>query len=153
MLNTFALLSHSFVVLSSGLYLWLQHIVRGEIFQRAITYPPSPSIVNVDFLLLLIRSVMCQVMKISAIGVEVRTAKGSLHWCLDFRDMDSPGIILLCDAYGRKALEGGGFVLCPLYGRKCKAFIAASGASNSSVLTKLVGPFPSCLSPFLTLWQ
>lgn len=80
-------------------------------------------------------------MKITAIGVEVWTAIGSLHWCLDFRDMDSPAIILLCDAYGRKGGEGGGFVLCPLFGRKCKAFIATSGASNTSILTRMVRSF------------
>ena len=79
-----------------------------------------------------------QVLRITAIGVEVRTPKGALHWCLDFRDMDTPAIILLSDAYGRKGQEGGGFVLCPMFGRKCKAFTAASGASNSSILTNLV---------------
>ncbi|KAH7286770.1 hypothetical protein KP509_32G022100 [Ceratopteris richardii] len=75
---------------------------------------------------------------LSAVGVEIRQQKsGDLRWCLDFRDMDSPAIILLADPYGRKGVEGGGFVLCPLYGRKCKAFIAASGASNSAILSKL----------------
>lgn len=77
-------------------------------------------------------------LRIMPVGVEVRQPKtGDLRWCLDFRDMDSPSIILLCDAYGRKGVEGGGFVLCPLYGRKCKAFIASSGVSNSAVLSKL----------------
>ena len=80
-----------------------------------------------------------QTLRITAVGVEVRQQKtGDLRWCLDFRDMDSPSIILLADAYGRKAVEGGGFVLCPLYGRKCKAFIAASGVSNSAILSKMV---------------
>ncbi|CAM6086907.1 unnamed protein product [Calypogeia fissa] len=77
-------------------------------------------------------------LRITTVGIEVRQAKnGNLHWCLDFRDMDTPGIILLSDVYGRKGSEGGGFVLCPLYGRKCKAFIAASGVSNSAILLKL----------------
>ncbi|MCO5552633.1 hypothetical protein L7F22_006148 [Adiantum nelumboides] len=81
---------------------------------------------------------MVQTLRITALGVEVRQQKtGDLRWCLDFRDMDSPGIILLADSYGRKGVEGGGFVLCPLYGRKCKAFIAASGVSNSAILSKL----------------
>ena len=80
-----------------------------------------------------------QTLWVTVVGVEVRKQKtGDLRWCLDFRDMDSPSIILLADAYGRKAVEGGGFVLCPLYGRKCKAFIAASGVSNSAILSKMV---------------
>ncbi|KAG0618514.1 hypothetical protein M758_4G070400 [Ceratodon purpureus] len=77
------------------------------------------------------------VMRITGIGIEVRTSNGNLHWCLDFRDMDSPAIILLSDAYGRRGQESGGFVLCPLFGRKCKAFTAAVGVSNSSILTTL----------------
>ncbi|KAL2651546.1 hypothetical protein R1flu_019674 [Riccia fluitans] len=79
-------------------------------------------------------------LKVTAVGVEVRQPKsGELHWSLDFRDMDSPGIILLRDVYGRKGVEGGGFVLCPLYGRKCKAIIAGAGVSNSAILAKLTG--------------
>ncbi|KAG6548512.1 hypothetical protein Mapa_010000 [Marchantia paleacea] len=79
-------------------------------------------------------------LRITAVGVEVRQPKsGELHWSLDFRDMDSPGIIMLRDVYGRKGVEGGGFVLCPLYGRKCKAFMAGTGASNSAILSKLTG--------------
>lgn len=77
-------------------------------------------------------------MRITAIGIEARTSNGNLHWCLDFRDMDTPAIILLSDAYGRRGQEGGGFVLCPLFGRKCKAFTAAAGASNSVILTTMV---------------
>lgn len=77
-------------------------------------------------------------MRITGTGIEVRTSNGNLHWCLDFRDMDSPAIILLSDAFGRRGHEGGGFVLCPLFGRKCKAFTAAVGVSNSSILTTLV---------------
>lgn len=79
-------------------------------------------------------------MRVTWIGIEVRTTSGSRHWCLDYRDMDSPAIILLSDAYGRRGQEGGGFVLCPLFGRKCKAFTAAVGVSNSAILTTLV-PF------------
>lgn len=95
-----------------------------------------------------------QTLRITAVGVEVRQPKtGDLHWCLDFRDMDSPGIILLADAYGRKGVEGGGFVLCPLYGRKCKAFIAASGVSNSAILSKLVSFLASITCRILlTFW-
>lgn len=77
------------------------------------------------------------VMRITRIGIEVRTSNDNLHWCLDFRDMDSPAIILLSDAYGRRGHEGGGFVLCPLFGRKCKAFTAAVGVSNNVILTTL----------------
>lgn len=52
--------------------------------------------------------------------------------------MDSPAILLLSDAYGRKNAEPGGFVLCALYGRKSKAFQAASGTSNSTIVANLV---------------
>ena len=47
-------------------------------------------------------------------GVELLEASGDIRWCLDFRDMNSPAIVLLGDSYGRKTSEGGGFVLCPL---------------------------------------
>ncbi|CAL5370114.1 unnamed protein product [Camellia sinensis] len=57
-------------------------------------------------------------MKITYAGVELIDSKsGDLRWCLDFRDMDSPAIIFLSDAYGKKNVEHGGFALCPLYGR------------------------------------
>jgi len=55
--------------------------------------------------------------------------------------------VLLGDSYGRKTTEGGGFVLCPLYGRKSKAFMAASGTTNTAIishLTKTAIPFPPC---------
>ena len=91
------------------------------------------SVINKHF------SSLVQTLWVTVVGVEVRKQKtGDLRWCLDFRDMDSPSVILLADAYGRNSAEGGGFVLCPLYGRKCKAFIAASGVSNSAILSKMV---------------
>ncbi|KAL4589683.1 hypothetical protein LXL04_002591 [Taraxacum kok-saghyz] len=77
-------------------------------------------------------------MKVTYVGVELTELKsGDLRWCLDFRDMASPAIILLSDAYGRKNSEPGGFVLCALYGRKCKAFQAAPGTSNSTIVGNL----------------
>lgn len=80
-----------------------------------------------------------QKLKVTYVGVElVEPKSGDLRWCLDFRDMGSPAIILLSDAYGRKNAEPGGFVLCPLYGRKSKAFQAASGTSNSTIVANLV---------------
>ncbi|VAH17484.1 unnamed protein product [Triticum turgidum subsp. durum] len=51
--------------------------------------------------------------------------------------MDSPAILLLGDNYGRRSAEGGGFVLCPLYGRKSKAFMAASGSTNTLIISSL----------------
>ncbi|KAL9993140.1 putative DnaJ domain, armadillo-like helical, GYF domain 2, Chaperone J-domain superfamily [Helianthus debilis subsp. tardiflorus] len=77
-------------------------------------------------------------LKVTYVGVElVEPKSGDLRWCLDFRDMNSPAIILLSDAFGRKNTEPGGFVLCPLYGRKSKAFQAAPGASNSAIVASL----------------
>lgn len=79
------------------------------------------------------------IMRVTPVGIEIMESKTrDLRWCLDFRDMDSPGIIILSDAYGKKGEEGGGFVLCPMYGRKCKAFMAASGASNTAIISKLM---------------
>ncbi|KAF5482079.1 hypothetical protein F2P56_002674 [Juglans regia] len=78
-------------------------------------------------------------LKVTYVGVELIDQKsGDLRWCLDFRDMDSPAIILLSDAYGKKSAEHGGFVLCPLYGRKSKAFQAASGTTTSSIISNLI---------------
>lgn len=78
-------------------------------------------------------------MKVTYVGVEVIDLKsGDLRWCLDFRDMDSPAIVLLAEAYGRKNIDPGGFVLCSLYGRKSKAFQAASGTSNAAIISNLV---------------
>ncbi|KAI3814570.1 hypothetical protein L1987_14210 [Smallanthus sonchifolius] len=77
-------------------------------------------------------------LKVTYVGVElVELKSGDLRWCLDFRDMDSPAVILLSDASGRKNAEPGGFVLCALYGRKSKAFQAAPGTSNSAIVANL----------------
>ncbi|KAH6778697.1 DNAJ heat shock N-terminal domain-containing protein [Perilla frutescens var. hirtella] len=77
-------------------------------------------------------------MKVTYVGVEVIDLKsGDLRWCLDFRDMDSPAILLLSEAYGRKNGDSGGFVLCSLYGRKSKAFQASSGTSNAAIVSNL----------------
>ncbi|CAJ1944370.1 unnamed protein product [Sphenostylis stenocarpa] len=78
-------------------------------------------------------------LKVTYVGVElIDTSSGDLRWCLDFRDMDSPAIILLSDAFGKKNIENGsGFVLCPLYGRKSKAFQAASGCTTSAIISNL----------------
>ncbi|KAL0403822.1 UNVERIFIED_CONTAM: DnaJsubfamily C GRV2 [Sesamum radiatum] len=77
-------------------------------------------------------------MKVTYVGVEVIDLKsGDLRWCLDFRDMDSPAIVLLGEGYGRKSVDHGGFVLCSLYGRKSKAFQAASGTSNAAIISNL----------------
>ncbi|XP_031265739.1 dnaJ homolog subfamily C GRV2 [Pistacia vera] len=77
-------------------------------------------------------------LKVTYVGVELIELKsGDLRWCLDFRDMDSPAIILLSDAYGKKS-ESGAFVFCPLYGRKSKAFQAASGTTSSAIISSLI---------------
>ncbi|OEL33191.1 DnaJ-like protein subfamily C GRV2 [Dichanthelium oligosanthes] len=76
-------------------------------------------------------------LKVTSVGVELLEASGDMRWCLDFRDMNSPAIVLLGDSYGRKTTDGGGFVLCPLYGRKSKAFMAASGTTNTAIISHL----------------
>ncbi|KAL6906330.1 hypothetical protein ACP4OV_003931 [Aristida adscensionis] len=76
-------------------------------------------------------------LKVTSVGVELLEASGHLRWCLDFRDMNSPAIVLLGDSYGKRTTEGGGFVLCPLYGRKSKAFMAASGSTNTAIISHL----------------
>ncbi|OVA01623.1 DnaJ domain [Macleaya cordata] len=77
-------------------------------------------------------------LKVTAVGVELLdTQSGDLRWCLDFRDMNSPAIILLGDGYGKKSIDHGGFILCPLYGRKSKAFQAASGTTNAAIISSL----------------
>ncbi|XP_071716803.1 dnaJ homolog subfamily C GRV2 isoform X2 [Rutidosis leptorrhynchoides] len=77
-------------------------------------------------------------LKVTYVGVELVDSKsGNIRWCLDFRDMDNPSIILLSDTFGRKNAEPGGFVLCPLYGRKSKAFQATSGTLNSAIIASL----------------
>ncbi|CAN0900814.1 DnaJ homolog subfamily C GRV2 [Linum grandiflorum] len=76
-------------------------------------------------------------LKVTYIGVElIDSRSGDLRWCLDFRDMKSPAIIILSDAYGKKS-DHGGFVLCPLYGRKSKAFQGSSGTTNSTIVSNL----------------
>ncbi|PRQ46516.1 putative DnaJ domain-containing protein [Rosa chinensis] len=76
-------------------------------------------------------------LKVTYVGVELIDLKcGDLRWCLDFRDFHSPAIISLSDAYGKKGIEGG-FILCPSYGRKSKAFQAASGTTNSAIIANL----------------
>jgi DnaJ homolog subfamily C member 13 len=72
------------------------------------------------------------------VGVELLEASGHLCWCLDFRDMASPAIVILAANYGSKTAEGGGFVLCPLYGRNSKAFMATSGSTNTTIISHLV---------------
>ncbi|OMO57985.1 hypothetical protein COLO4_34940 [Corchorus olitorius] len=77
-------------------------------------------------------------LKVTYVGVELIDLKsGDPRWCLDFRDMSSPAIVLLGDGYGKKNVDQGGFVLCPLYGRKSKAFQAASGTTNSAIISNL----------------
>ncbi|KAK3153377.1 hypothetical protein QOZ80_2BG0171510 [Eleusine coracana subsp. coracana] len=76
-------------------------------------------------------------LKVTSVGVELLEASGHLRWCLDFRDMASPAIVILADNYGNRTAEGGGFVLCPLYGRKSKAFMAASGSTNTTIISHL----------------
>ncbi|XP_024523013.1 dnaJ homolog subfamily C GRV2 isoform X1 [Selaginella moellendorffii] len=114
----------------------------------------APSVASFSVLRLRRRSSQWSpcVLKVTPIGVEIRDSKSNdLCWCLDFRDMDSPGIILLCDAYGKKGAEGGGFVLCPLYGRKCKAFIADVGASNAAIISKLTNTAKSSVGVTTTI--
>ncbi|KAG6536280.1 hypothetical protein ZIOFF_001331 [Zingiber officinale] len=78
-------------------------------------------------------------LKVASTGVElIEGQSGDPQWCLDFRDMDSPPIILLTDNYGNSGADSGGFILCPLYGRKSKAFKAASGTSNSAIVSYLI---------------
>ncbi|GJM91559.1 hypothetical protein PR202_ga07941 [Eleusine coracana subsp. coracana] len=77
-------------------------------------------------------------LKVTSVGVELLEASGHLRWCLDFRDMASPAIVILADNYGNRTAEGGGFVLCPLYGRKSKAFMAASGRTNTTIISHLL---------------
>ncbi|KAE8714162.1 DnaJ-like protein subfamily C GRV2 [Hibiscus syriacus] len=77
-------------------------------------------------------------LKVTYVGVELIDLKsGDPRWCLDFRDMSSPAIVLLSDVYGKKIVDHGGFVLRPLYGRKSKAFQAASGTTNSAIISNL----------------
>ena len=78
-------------------------------------------------------------MKIMAVGVEVvESSSGNVRWSLDFRDMASPAIVLLADSYGKKNLDNAAFVLCPLYGRKSKAFLGSPGISTNAIISSLV---------------
>ncbi|MCD7453571.1 DnaJ sub C grv2 [Datura stramonium] len=91
-------------------------------------------------------------LKITYIGVELIELKtGELRWCLDFRDMGSPAIILLSDPYGKKNTDQGGFVLCSLYGRKSKAFQAASGTTNAAIISNLTKTATSMVGVGLTV--
>ncbi|XP_051150143.1 dnaJ homolog subfamily C GRV2 isoform X2 [Andrographis paniculata] len=91
-------------------------------------------------------------MKVTCVGIEVIDMKsGDLRWCLDFRDMNSPAIVLLSDAYGRKNVDHGGFVLCSLYGRKSKAFQAASGTSNAAIISNITKTATSMVGVSLTV--
>lgn len=78
-----------------------------------------------------------QILKVTYVGVElIESNARDLRWCLDFRDMDCPATILLSDVYDNQ--NGHGFILCPLYGRKSKAFRAASGATDAAIISTLV---------------
>ncbi|KAM0969506.1 hypothetical protein TB2_017379 [Malus domestica] len=91
-------------------------------------------------------------LKVTYVGVELIDLKsGDLRWCLDFRDFDSPAIVSLSDAYGKKGREHGSFVLCPLYGRKSKAFQAASGTTNSVIIASLTKTAKSMVGLSLTV--
>ncbi|XP_015163448.1 dnaJ homolog subfamily C GRV2 isoform X1 [Solanum tuberosum] len=91
-------------------------------------------------------------LKITYIGVELIELKtGELRWCLDFRDMGSPAIILLSDPYGKKNTDHGGFVLCSLYGRKSKAFQATSGTTNAAIISNLTKTATSMVGVGLTV--
>lgn len=88
---------------------------------------------------LILNLLLMQKLKVTYVGVELVDIKtGDLRWCLDFRDMDSPAIIVLSDSYGNRNSDHGGFILCPLYGRKTKAFKASSGTTNSAIIASLV---------------
>ncbi|KAL3535786.1 hypothetical protein ACH5RR_004247 [Cinchona calisaya] len=77
-------------------------------------------------------------LKVTYVGVElIESRSGDLRWCLDFRDMSSPAVILLSDAHGKRNIDQASFVLCPLYGRKSKAFQAASGTSSAAIISIL----------------
>ncbi|CAI9100267.1 OLC1v1037231C1 [Oldenlandia corymbosa var. corymbosa] len=91
-------------------------------------------------------------LKVTYVGVELIDLKsGDLRWCLDFRDMDSPAIILLSDAYGKRNVDQGSFVLCPLYGRKSKAFLGASGTSSAAIISALTKTAKTMVGVWLTV--
>ncbi|KAG0472995.1 hypothetical protein HPP92_014852 [Vanilla planifolia] len=91
-------------------------------------------------------------LKVTAVGVELIEANsGNTRWCLDFRDMDSPAVILLADKYGKRSTDQEGFLLCPLYGRKIKAFTAGSGTTNSTIIAHLIKMARSLVGLLLTV--
>ncbi|KAG7642198.1 unnamed protein product [Arabidopsis thaliana] len=91
-------------------------------------------------------------LKITFVGLELVDSKsGNSRWILDFRDMGSPAIILLSDAYRTKSADSAGFVLCPMYGRKSKAFRAAPGTTNSSIVASLAKTAKSMVGVFLSV--
>ncbi|CAL9234395.1 unnamed protein product [Arabidopsis halleri] len=91
-------------------------------------------------------------LKVTFVGLELVDSKsGDSRWILDFRDMNSPAIILLSDAYRTKSTDSAGFVLCPMYGRKSKAFRAAPGTTNSSIVASLAKTAKSMVGAFLSV--
>lgn len=124
-------------------------------WNKTVGHAPS-TVVVAEFSVLHLRrrtsDWMAFTLRVTTVGIEIVDSKTrDLRWCLDFRDMDSPGIIVLSDAYGKKGEEGGGFVICPMYGRKCKAFMAASGASNTAIISKLIKTPKSLLGIMVSL--
>lgn len=105
------------------------------------------------FRILICNCLIVQKLKVTYVGVELVELKtGDPRWCLDFRDMNSPAVITLSDAYGKKASDYGGFVLCPLYGRKSKAFQAASDTTNSTIISNLVRIASSIIHSIILCW-
>ncbi|CAH8327373.1 unnamed protein product [Eruca vesicaria subsp. sativa] len=91
-------------------------------------------------------------LRVTYVGLELIDSKsGDSRWILDFRDMGSPAIILLSDAYRTKSTDSAGFVLCPMYGRKSKAFRAAPGTTNSSIVASLAKTAKSMVGVFLSV--
>uniref|UniRef100_A0A1J3J2K8 DnaJ-like protein subfamily C GRV2 n=1 Tax=Noccaea caerulescens TaxID=107243 RepID=A0A1J3J2K8_NOCCA len=91
-------------------------------------------------------------LRVTYVGLELTDSKsGDSRWILDFRDMGSPAIILLSDAYRTKPSDSAGFVLCPMYGRKSKAFRAAPGTTNSSIVQSLAKTAKSMVGVFLSV--
>lgn len=135
----------------SLLFIWKAHVVmfKEELFINVYSFSSDLYVLpfkcllfvhcTIEFLCFWFCIGSIQKLRITSIGVELVDLKaGDLRWCLDFRDMSSPAIILLADTYGRKGGEHGGFVFCALYGRKSKAFQAAPGTSTSVIISNLV---------------
>ncbi|WRX31770.1 DnaJ domain - like 10 [Theobroma cacao] len=70
-------------------------------------------------------------LKVTYVGIELIDLKsGDPRWCLDFRDMSSPAIVLLADAYGKKNVDHGGFT------KTAKSMVGVSlSVDNSQSLT------------------